>query len=293
MMLLPLWLNLETAAAPSTDARLLTALLQGRKPLLGQLPGEHWVNDGQIGSWVLNEGDGKIYDSSKRGHTGTLGAGNTWGTGKYGSEIVNASTTRIDIDSVAPYVNKSEGTMVLALKMDAAETTDGSGHGIFEIGVSGDGSDMIGIRKLSNDTLTGRYRVATANSELAFPTIADFSDTYQIIAYTWDPTNLKIYQGGELVGSMSSPTAISVSLTLASLASDAQNSPSLFFGGSIAFARLHTRALHANEIKALFIDPWPEYAVANWMGPYTAPVGGNAPTGTIYGPLYGPFRGVL
>ena len=51
-----------------------------RKPVKG-----HWATKGLVCFPLMNEGSGdKVFDLSGNGNTGTLGAGTTWVSGKFG-----------------------------------------------------------------------------------------------------------------------------------------------------------------------------------------------------------------
>ncbi|MHC4335632.1 MAG: LamG-like jellyroll fold domain-containing protein, partial [Planctomycetota bacterium] len=162
----------------------------------------------------------------------------------------NGTSDYVTISGVTDDISLTQGSIVAWVKLNASILSDGSAHGITEIGQSGSGDNWIGLRKTGADDIVFRYRSGGTNSSVSISDISAFVDWHHVVGI-WDATDVLVYDNGELANSAPRGADIFGALDQAIIGADAQQAMDYFFNGAIDDVRIYNRALSATEVAEL------------------------------------------
>lgn len=115
----------------------------------------------------------------------------------------------------------------------------------------------------------------------------------KILALTYDGSNFVLYQDGIVIGT-GGPTRTLVDDSNPIRIGNKGNGTSHPFVGAVKYFRFYNRVLSQGEVTNLVYNEYPEFQYDRvFTAAEIVAAGGNAPTGTIYGPLTGPLGGVV
>ena len=257
-----------------------------RKPNLGSPLGK-----GLIGCWLFNDGPqalGTTYDLSGNGNHGTLVADTHSVPGKFGNAL--------DFDGTGDYVNCGDVTTfdgLTEMSFVVWYNQAAQGSGSRTILISKDETFEVRIRA---DNLNV-YALMINNEQVRFVTSVSNGVWTQVVM-TWiggGADSRSIYENGvwkeTKAGTKSSIDNTAFSMTFGG------RTTSYPYNGQIDHAIIYNRALSAGEVASLYAEPFQMFhrePIELWAGATSggAPPAGVAPTGNLYGPLWGPLAGV-
>ncbi len=228
------------------------------KPMLGaRLNWAHPLNKGLAGFWLMNEGGGdKLQDLSMNKNVGTLvdmanppTAASGWNPGRKG--------VGLNFDGVNDYVDAGNSSSLTPLSEVSISVW------LKDVGVTGTQKNIIN-NQYSSVTFKGILMyVSTANKmnfRIGNGTITSVGITNNNVTSNWEHyvgtyngTTIKIYRNGVIQTTTGSLTGnIEYSGTTFIIGSTGSNTAN----GSIDEVRIWSRALSAQEIMQLYIDPY-------------------------------------
>jgi len=229
----------------------------------------------------FDEGFGAtVADSSGNSHDGEI-LGAMWSYGRLcGSLAFDGSDDYVNIDSIANDVNPSHGSIACWMKLDPSAIGDGVTHGLIEIGNSSSTDYFIGLRKISDETISMRYRNGSVNYDATISDISDFANWHHVAA-VWTDTEVKIYVDGIIQDTQARGSDITGELNMARIGRKAQGTAANYVSGWFDDVRIYDSALSTVEIEGLasqeaalasmddivVYDP----AVGNWSLLHTKP----------------------
>jgi len=237
---------------------------QTQKPPLGTpINFAHPLAKGLVGCWLMNEGaGGKIYDVSGNSHDGTLQGGPLWVPGRTGPAL--------SFDGVDDYVNTVALTDLITNDFTISlwvNARDLSGDRVL---YSADTGGTNRFYLLSSATGSGYLKIGLSGWNEEWANSISFG-VWEHYVITLDGTAGYIYRAGS---EMDSNSSVVVDIPSTNLFIGAHSTPSNFFGGSIDDIRTYNRALSAQEVQQLYINPyamfeqypvWRDYAAAGGL----------------------------
>ena len=228
------------------------------------IPYQGLLNDNSlVGYWNTNEESGSIvHDSSGNGFNGTLSSiAPTWAAGKYGNALnFSGSNQFVDLGK-SPLLNPTS-----ALTLSVWVNLSSSPNGYQRILTRRDGSGVnvsCYSLELSASGLKPVFWVSDGNTihSVTSNTSLQPNRFYHIVA-VYDGSNGLIYVDGKLdsVSSFGNFPINTVS-TNTYLARDKGGYTSIFFKGVVDDIRIYNRALSANDVASLYLQPDPTYLV--------------------------------
>ena len=221
---------------------------QWNKPPLGSIiDHEHPLSRGLAGCWLMNEGSGnRIYDLSGNGNDGVLTNGPLWKPGRNGAAI--------ELDGNTNHINFGNGNQ---LKI---------GHGTWSSWIYPTSfADHAYHTVLSSEYSTGFWFGLYQNSgrvQLWVGGAAESSagavalNVPSLITATWDGITIKYYINGRL-DDLDALTAAPIYSAFDLWLGRDPGSPALYqFTGKIDDVRIWNRALSAQEVQDLYINPY-------------------------------------
>jgi hypothetical protein len=248
------------------------------KPRLGsRLDTENPINQGLVGYWLMNEGGGNtILDASGNRNSGVLQADAHWVGGRFGPAISMDGTGDGILVADAPVLRPTQGITISAW----LTPTDVTYIGIvskWDLSESGYGDWTL---YLGNGTLILRLN----NSKSVIGVIAlSVGVPYHLVG-VYDCVSARLYVNGVLdVSSVYTSTlaAHTYPLWLGQYNSGGAGSG---LKGTLDGVAIYNRALTANEIRQLYVDPYAGIQRSSlnlWLGAMGGGAGGTAYTKTI------------
>ena len=227
--------------------------------------GDLTINDGLIGYWKLDEGEGETAaDSSGYGNTATLRNGPAWSADTPDTDFYDASSLRFDRTN-APYVLTDS-----IPKLDEAETLTLSTWVRLASTPGGSGLTYMRFITLENEKTVLRYYDDNGTGKLQFymriggsihSILVDHTwatDTWYHVAGSYDGSTMRLYLNGDEVGTKDvSGTADSGGwVRLSHSANDAA------LDGLLDDVRIYDRALSSTEIDDLAAGKHPRTSLA-------------------------------
>jgi len=254
---------------------------QGKKPPLGtRIDTSSSLGRGLVGCWLFNEGAGmKLFDISGYNNTGTLTnmEAADWVQGKRGKALsFDGSDEYVDLGTSAGNFNNTDSFSVSA--WINANTLNSTNRCIVNrvTGSQANGWEM-------RITTANKVRFILASTDANYngqdTTVLSTNTWYHVVG-TWNGSDAKIFLNG--VEDTSTPITqnsvgtITGTRTLA-VGANAITSSS-YFPGSIDDVRIYNRALTAQEVKELYVNPNAGLSFIDG-GVWEAAIGGRTLTG--------------
>jgi hypothetical protein len=227
---------------------------------------------GCFGHWLMNEGGGlSAYNVSDYRSNGTLTSGATWSSGLFGPTVLfNGTGSHIS----APTVGSSPTT--ISISAWARSTLGATSQDIFTaLG------DKISLRwsfsgggpALLITTAGGTFIAQSATSLTAAQ--------WYFFTGTYDGETVRLYLNGVEVGADTAATGTITSYSGSMIIGIHANLASNPFNGVIDDVRVYTRALSADEVRSLYLDPFIEFRPPRRQRSYLFTVPTGPPAGSL------------
>ena len=225
-----------------------------QKPPLGvQINWSDPLTKGLVGCWLFNENNGdKVYDLSGHGKTGSI-VGTDWGLSPRGPALDNDRAT-VDYINIGPLTTTGFfSKLSIELYVKCGNIIDSQYFCGVRCPAAGGGFGFSHRGDVAGDpirfTIFGVVAVTSAGFSATVGTWYHFVVTY-------DQTSVNFYIDGVLLTSTAQTSAIPITIEDFYLASwNDQGSASSSYHGVIDHMRIYNRALTAQEVLELYLNP--------------------------------------
>ena len=224
------------------------------KPVLGsQIQLGHPLARGLVGCWLMNEGSGaKVLDLSGNGNTGSLVADTHFVPGKFGSAL--------DFDGTGDYVdcgNKSSLKFGATTNFTIEAWVKSSSANGTVVGCVDGGSTLGYIVRFLNGRIYIWLDDDVANP-YGYLGTATFDDgIWHHLVVTFYRDGLAIgYKDGIQIGTLNISAVGNIDHAVSTKIGAYAIAPYVLFTGQIDHVTIYNRALSAQEVRQLYIDPF-------------------------------------